>query len=70
MPTDLDATLQWAHRANIVRYRQLLKTRLTPNERESIERQLGEEEELFEIGKKATLLDCATAVGPKTSHAE
>jgi len=60
----------FAHRTNIDRYRRLLKTYLTVNEREFIERRLGEEEKaLLEIAQRATLVDCPNAVGNESLHA-
>ena len=44
MKLDLQNALEFAYRANINRYRRLLSTYLTADEREFIERQLGEEE--------------------------
>ena len=43
MTSDLAKTKQWAHQANIDRYRKLLKTYLTDNERDFVERRLDEE---------------------------
>lgn len=45
MRKDLDDALRWAHHANIERYRRLLATGLTANEREFIERRIAEEQE-------------------------
>ena len=35
----------WAHQANIERYRKIIKTHLTENERQFIERRLAEEQQ-------------------------
>ena len=62
MTSDLQQVILFAHRANIDRYRRLLKTDLTVNERQFIERRLGEEEEaLMEVVQKAALIDCPNA---------
>jgi hypothetical protein len=49
------SALLFAHKANINRYRSLLKTYLTDNERKFVERRIGEEEKaLFEITREAS----------------
>lgn len=45
MSTDLESTLRWAHEANLERYRRLLETCLTDNERQFVERRIAEERE-------------------------
>lgn len=58
MKPDMRDALLLVHRANIDRYRKLLKTDLTVTERNFIERRLGEEEEeLLEIAQRAARLD-------------
>ena len=58
MSADLDRVLLRAHRANIARYRRILKSNLTRTEREFIERQLGEEiEALSKIAQKMAIGD-------------
>jgi hypothetical protein len=58
MSVDLNGTLQWAHRANIERYRRILETEITAREREFIERRLAEEEEsLLKISRETGLTD-------------
>jgi hypothetical protein len=59
--------LVFAHRANIEKYRRLLKTHLTDIEREFIERRLGEEKALLEVVQRATLFDCRDAAWIKPS---
>ena len=44
MKLDLQNALEFAYRANINRYRRLMSTYLTSDEREFVERRLGEEE--------------------------
>jgi len=62
MTLEMKNALVFAHRANIDRYRRLLKTYLTVTEREFIERRLGEEEEaLLEIVQRAEVIDCRNA---------
>lgn len=45
MTEDFDSAVRLVHQANIGRYRRLLTTSLTDNEREFIERRLLEEED-------------------------
>ena len=45
MASDLEATLHWVHRTNIERYRKILRTHLTAEERRFVERRLAEEQE-------------------------
>lgn len=60
MNSKLQESLLFAHRANIDRYRRLLRTHLTDHERAFIKRRLAEEERaLLEIGQRAAELDCA-----------
>lgn len=62
MTSEMRRALMLAHRTNIDRYRRLLKTYLTGNERQFIERRLNEEEEaLMDIAQSAARLDCRTA---------
>ena len=62
MQSDLQEVLIFAHRTNIDRYRRLLKTYLTDNERQFIEQRLGEEKKaLTDIAQSATGLDCRIA---------
>jgi hypothetical protein len=62
MTSDMQKVLEFAHRANIDRYRRLLKTYLTVNERQFIERRLGDEEKaLIEIAHRTALVDCPNA---------
>lgn len=59
MTSDMKNAFVFARRANIDRYRRLLKTHLTVTERGFIERRLGEEEAaLLEIVQEAELVDC------------
>lgn len=59
MTSDMKNAFLFARRANIDRYRRLLKTNLTVTERDFIERRLGEEEAaLLEIVQRAELIDC------------
>ncbi len=44
MTSDLNKALRSAHRANIERYRRLLQTHLTENERQFVERRIAEEQ--------------------------
>jgi hypothetical protein len=44
MASDLEANLRWTRRANIERYRKILRTSLTAEERTFVERRLAEEE--------------------------
>lgn len=44
MAADFDASIRSAHRANIDRYRRLLRSQLTDHERQFIARRLAEEE--------------------------
>ena len=44
MKLDLQNALEFAYRANINRYRRLMTTYLTSDEREFVERRLGQEE--------------------------
>ena len=44
MSSDLKTALCSAHRANIDRYRQILRTHLSDEERQFVERQIAEEE--------------------------
>ena len=44
MTSDLSKALRSAHRANIDRYRRLLQTHLTDDERQFVERRIAEEE--------------------------
>jgi hypothetical protein len=70
MTSNLQNSLIYAHRANIDRYRMLLKTYLTGNERQFIERRLGEEEKaLMEIAQRAALVDCPNAAWTNPLHA-
>jgi hypothetical protein len=53
MNTDLESTLRWAHEANLERYRRLLETCLTDNERQFVKRRIAEEREaLRQVGGK------------------
>jgi hypothetical protein len=53
MLADLESTLRWAHQANLERYRRLLETHLTDNERQFVERRMAEEREaLRQVGGK------------------
>ena len=53
MTSNLQNGLVYAHRANIDRYRRLLKTHLTEHERDFITRRLGEEEDaLLEVANR------------------
>lgn len=45
MTSDLNKALRSAHRANIDRYRRLLQTQLTDNERRFVERRIAEEQQ-------------------------
>ena len=57
MTSDMQKVMVFAHRTNIDRYRRLLKTYLTVNEREFIERRLDEEERsLMEVIQKTSLI--------------
>ena len=70
MTLDMQNALVFAHRANINRYRKLLNTHLTVNERQFIERRLGEEEKaLLEIVQSAALVDCPNAAWTEPLHA-
>lgn len=70
MQSDLQRVLIFAHRTNIDRYRRLLKSYLTVNERQFIERRLGEEEKaLMDITQSATRLDCRIASFDVPRHA-
>jgi hypothetical protein len=58
MASGLESALRAAHRANIDRYRRLLKTDLTDIERQFVRRRLAEEQEaLRQIAKTNALLD-------------
>jgi hypothetical protein len=48
MTSELNKALRSAHRANIDRYRRLLKTHLTDGERQFVERRIAEEEAALE----------------------
>lgn len=62
MKSDVKHALVFAHRTNIDRYRRLMKTHLTVNERQFIERRLDEEEQaLMDIVQSAARLDCRIA---------
>lgn len=64
MILDFESASQWAHTANINRYRRLLGIRLGDNERQFIERLLNEEEEaLMEAVRQFARLDCPTRPG-------
>jgi hypothetical protein len=70
MTSDMQKVLVFVHRANIDRYRRLLKTCLTVNERQFIERRLGEEEKAFlEVVQGATLIDRRIAAWEEPLHA-
>jgi hypothetical protein len=58
MIADLESTLRWAHQANLARYRRLLATHLTDNERQFVERRIAEEREALRqvAGKMHRLL--------------
>ena len=62
MASDYEATLLWVHRANIERYRKILRAYLTAKESRFIERRLAEEQAALQqlTGSVATL--------GKTSH--
>lgn len=71
MASDLQNALAYAHRANIDRYRRLLKTHLAHHEREFIEQRLGEEEDaLLEVAQQAAQLDYPNAAwtNPAMQH--
>jgi hypothetical protein len=44
MASDIKATVHWVHRANIERYRKILTSYLTDEERRFVERRLAEEQ--------------------------
>jgi hypothetical protein len=59
MSSELRNALLFAHRTNIDRYRRLLTTYVTVNEREFVERRVSEEEEALQnLARKAALEDC------------
>jgi len=45
MAARLDETLKWVHRANIERYRRILQTPLSNEERSFVRRRIGEEQQ-------------------------
>jgi len=60
MSADYEAALQFAHRANIARYRKLLTTFLSEHERQFVKRRLAEEEAaLQQIAKRIVSVDQA-----------
>lgn len=62
MSLDLRNAFPFARRANVERYRRLLSTYLTENEREFVERRLAEEEAaLRDIVQRAAVGDCPDA---------
>jgi hypothetical protein len=48
MTSDLNKALRSAHRANIDRYRRLLQTHLSDNERQFVERRIAEEQQALQ----------------------
>lgn len=48
MASDIQNNLLFAHKTNIERYRRILQTHLTPEERFFVERRLNEEQTAFE----------------------
>lgn len=53
MTADIDKALQAVHRANMDRYRKILGTTLTENERQFVERRLAEEKEALRTASHA-----------------
>lgn len=71
MVLDFESASQWAHTANINRYRRLLGIRLSDNERHIIERLLNEEEEaLLQTVRQAARIDCPVQRGTPSMRAE
>ena len=65
MISDFESALQWAHTANINRYRRLLSSTLNDNERQFIEQLLNEEEEaLLQTVREMALVDCTMRHDP------
>lgn len=70
MTLNMQSTMIFAHRANIERYRRLLKSRLTDHERKYVERRLGEEKKaLLELGQGCAPVDYANTAQIEPSHA-
>ena len=65
MASDLEANFRWVHRANIGRYRKILRTFLTAEERSFVERRLAEEEAALQ---RSSLGESRMPVSVRTQH--